>query len=95
MDLIYISTLAMVGVPATTLAATYLLKRRDKARRDEVFRAVAKMSHPAMRNRCVVTDADRANLESAEDLVTRERMSGEIDAVTYQKRMRRLASVAQ
>ena len=95
MDLIYISTLAMVGVPATTLAATYLLKRRDKARRDEVFRTVAKMSHPAMRNRCAVTDADRANLESAEDLVTRERMSGEIDAVTYQKRMRRLASVAQ
>lgn len=95
MDLIYISTLAMVGVPATTLAATYLIKRRDKARRDQVFRTVAKLSHPAMRNRCQPTAADRENLQTAEDLLTRERIAGEIDSVTYQKRMGRLASVAQ
>ena len=95
MDLIYISTLAMVGVPASTLAATYAIKRREKARRDDVFRTVAKLSHPAMRNRCVVTEQDKANLETAEDLLARERISGEIDSVTYQKRMRRLASVAQ
>ena len=95
MDLIYISTLAMVGVPATTLAATYLIKRRDKARREQVFRTVAKLSHPAMRNRCEVSDSDRESLQTAEDLLTRDRIAGEIDPVTYQKRMGRLASVAQ
>ncbi|CAM3737888.1 hypothetical protein [Smaragdicoccus niigatensis] len=95
MDLIYITTLAMVGVPASTLAATYVIKRREKARRDDVFRTVAKLSHPAMRNRCVATEQDKENLQTAEDILIRERMAGEIDAVTYQKRMGRLASVAQ
>ena len=94
MDLIYIGTLAMVAVPASTLTATFVLKRREKARRDEVLRTVARLSHPAMRNRCA-TEPEREALQTAETIYTNDRMNGEIDGVTYQKRMRRLATVAQ
>ena len=94
MDMIYLGTLATVAVPASTLTATFVLKRREKARRDDVLRTVAKLSHPAMRNRCA-TEHQRQALQTAEAIYTTDRLDGEIDGVTYQKRMRRLATVAQ